>query len=185
MELAVTLNQTDLNIFNCHRMYLKVILVSDVTTADGKKVRTKVWQGIPDRSNSREIKWPPQPNPNKRCWKVWRSCLTSILGANDKGILFTSLPRNTGSADWPWIYLPGSHQLFEVGAGWGYRTAYNPGQRPICHEYVIFNQTATACVDIDIPADSINVADGQIKLDGLGGPRYIEPNNNVTDWAGC
>jgi hypothetical protein len=69
----------DLEIFNNCRRYLRVELVSDITTADGAGIRRHIWNGYKDNAHEnfgesfREIK-----TPSKSAWTVWKRILKQV-----------------------------------------------------------------------------------------------------------
>jgi hypothetical protein len=68
--LTITKNISILKAINRCRVYLQLILVSDIATADGRKLLPEVKQGsIPDWRSS--LKWPHQGRPSKTDWNVW------------------------------------------------------------------------------------------------------------------
>jgi hypothetical protein len=75
--LIITKNASILKALNQCRVYLQVILVSDVATADGHRLLPGVKQGsIPDRRSS--LKWHIQGKPSKADWNVWSHHLTFL-----------------------------------------------------------------------------------------------------------
>jgi len=72
--LTITKNISILKAINRCRVYLQLILVSDIATADGRKLLPEVKQGsIPDWRSS--LKWPHQGRPSKTDWNVWSQLL--------------------------------------------------------------------------------------------------------------
>ena len=51
------------------RLYLKVQMLSDITTAGGNRVERSYYAGGKTREST--LRWPNQGKPNKRAWKEW------------------------------------------------------------------------------------------------------------------
>jgi Reverse transcriptase (RNA-dependent DNA polymerase) len=70
MSKTMGLHARDLQVFNHCRIYLKVELLSDILTACGARVREKVWCGESGSRDEANTKWPNQPRPSQRGWKL-------------------------------------------------------------------------------------------------------------------
>jgi hypothetical protein len=139
------------------RIYLMIDLISSLTTADGKQVPLSAWIGVQEPLPKERYRWPPQPRPSNRCWKIWRSCLVQILGANEDGVISVALPSITGVVDWPWLYSPSTKRLYKIGQVCGYKTVVQAGTRPARQLHLRFAGALLLCDDDNIPDNCLNV----------------------------
>jgi hypothetical protein len=58
------------------RIFLQVITLSDICTADGKRILALVKRGVPITSRTSQLLWPAQGNPSRGDWGIWRKCLS-------------------------------------------------------------------------------------------------------------
>ena len=65
-----------LDAINRCRLYLRVLTVAEIVTADGEFITDKAWNGIRDSTMESPYKWPTQPCPPPKDWRVWRAALT-------------------------------------------------------------------------------------------------------------
>ena len=81
MELIIhKLPRSELRDINAVRMFLRVSMLSEITTTNGRLIRITHRPGHPpflQQANSLP-NWPRQPNPSPRAWSRWRRMLRSI-----------------------------------------------------------------------------------------------------------
>jgi hypothetical protein len=83
MELMCkTLEEAKLIQFNRCRIYLRVLWLSDITTADGKFIDYYATRAEINPTRSTRWNWPRQGIPSKKAWECWQKGLSS-LGVND------------------------------------------------------------------------------------------------------
>jgi len=58
------------------RIYLKVITLSDITTADGTRKIPSVKKGYQIPARISTLMWPNQGKPNSAEWKIWEASLS-------------------------------------------------------------------------------------------------------------
>jgi hypothetical protein len=77
MDLALTFNldSYQLQCVNTCRLYLQVLLVSDITTARGDKLLLSVLYGERDIHHTSVLLWPTVPRPPEAFWTSWRMFL--------------------------------------------------------------------------------------------------------------
>ena len=110
MDLEV--DQETLKWLNWCRMFLQVVSVADIVTADGKRIRSAVMNGIRDEQYVPMYEWPRTVRPSKSHWQVWRDSLTAAL-LNPAGTLRRPLTHWKDSIDeWRWLYSPSNECLF-------------------------------------------------------------------------
>jgi hypothetical protein len=64
-----------LKLLNLCRLYLQILLLSDLTTGDGKQLdRQLMYKKQPFQIHSR-YRWPPAHKPNNHCWRFWHDAL--------------------------------------------------------------------------------------------------------------
>jgi hypothetical protein len=60
------------------RLYLKVITLSDITSADGTYKLPEAKHGSPIQGRSSNLEWPEQGRPPKRAWSLWSQSLSTL-----------------------------------------------------------------------------------------------------------
>ena len=113
-----------MRILNRCRLYLQVITLSDIATADGKNILAEAKQGVPLRDRISTLLWPAQGHPSKADWAVWKRYLQYL---EDKGRIIQPL------GDW----LSPTHQRWQyyidVESGGVYDTF---SEEPVCFKPV-------------------------------------------------
>ena len=80
MDIALDLysKPSDLQHLKTCRLYLQVTLLSNITTADGKFIRSEVMQSHRPLSNSTTELFPYQSSPDTAGWILWYTFLTHL-----------------------------------------------------------------------------------------------------------
>jgi hypothetical protein len=104
---------------NACRLYLKVLLTSDISTPCGTYIAHKYYRGsIEDKQNWPTIKYPRQARPNSGAWILWRKALHSLFLEDDKTTLLASLgawfPRHR--SHYQWKYFLHENTLYKTTA---------------------------------------------------------------------
>jgi hypothetical protein len=68
---------------NKYQIYLQVLTVADISTADGKLILPEVKKGERPFHRSSTLQWPTQGTPSKEDWTHWRHYL-QLLEINGK-----------------------------------------------------------------------------------------------------
>jgi len=89
------LKKGDLTLLNTCRLYLKVITLSDITSADGTYILQKVKSGTPIQGLTSNLDWPNQGKPTYRSWMLWRQLLSML---EERGKLIQPLGKWIDSA---------------------------------------------------------------------------------------
>lgn len=100
MDVIIQYNFTpkQLQHINHCRLYLQVILLSDITSADGKHVLHTVQSGFRPKDRSSNLHWPRQEKPPEVAWDLWRTALDHISPAeNYNNHWVRGLPLHTKS----------------------------------------------------------------------------------------
>ena len=73
MDIALDLYSklSNLEHLNACRLHLQVTLLSDITTVDGKFIRSEVMQSHQPLPNSTKELFPYQSSPNTAGWNLW------------------------------------------------------------------------------------------------------------------
>jgi hypothetical protein len=100
-----------LEALNRCRIFLQVLTLSDITSADGRQLIVPILNGnklVDRRSN---LTWPVQQRPPPSDWRVWSSALSHL---HKQGKLHTPLTTWTASShqSWFWFMDPATHTLF-------------------------------------------------------------------------
>jgi len=68
---------------NSCRIYLRVIHLSDILSADGSYILPKIKQGKPLQTWQGKLQWPTQGKPTCKAWEIWR-CHLQHLETRDR-----------------------------------------------------------------------------------------------------
>jgi hypothetical protein len=95
--------------------FLQVLRLSDILSADGKKVHSHIFQGQLQTPHTWDkFRWPTQGPPGKADWNVWRQSLKETLGLSAQLNVSCPLGRWTTSwKSWKW-YITFSGSLLRV-----------------------------------------------------------------------
>jgi hypothetical protein len=89
------LKKGDLTLLNTCRLYLKVITLSDITSAGGTYILQKAKSGTPIQGLTSNLDWPNQGKPTYRSWMLWRQLLSML---EERGKLIQPLGKWIDSA---------------------------------------------------------------------------------------
>ena len=81
MELVIhRQSKSVLKDINAVRMYLRVTMLSEITTSNGRLIGTGIHGKSPPFLQQHHIlpNWPHQPDPSSRAWPRWRQLMSSI-----------------------------------------------------------------------------------------------------------
>jgi hypothetical protein len=85
---------TEIKQINACRLYLQVLLLSDVATPCGQYMIKTYHKGKrANRPNQPTISYPRQQRPNKKAWKLWRKAFNKLYLQSDKHSLLIPLGR--------------------------------------------------------------------------------------------
>ena len=103
---------------NYCRMYLNVLLLSDITTACGTKIDPAMYQGYPANTESTTDHHQVNQNrPNEKAWKDWRAFLHKLCGRTKDRRLIVPLkdwivPAPQMRRQWKFYYHQPSDKLY-------------------------------------------------------------------------
>lgn len=80
--IALGYTASALGALNRCRIYLQIITLSDIVSADGSSIMPGVFHGIPLEDRVSTLKWPCQQRPPARDWELWSSALHSLQPRN-------------------------------------------------------------------------------------------------------
>ena len=73
----------------CHRLFLKVTQLSDISTLAGDQIERNAWLDTKPMPSNDDA-WPTQPRPDEASWRLWRKAIsTSVCTNNMKNVLAT------------------------------------------------------------------------------------------------
>ena len=106
----------DLQRINRCRIFLRVTMLSEISSCDGKTLLPSIWQGQPPPNSFSTLLWPRQSRPSGPSWRLWRRYLQSALSPGNYNCYSTQLRlhRPLGSwlanfdsdRHWSWYYSP-------------------------------------------------------------------------------
>ncbi len=79
---------SDLRVINRCRIYLQVLFLSDICSADGKSILSECCRGQRPLDRHSSLNWPIQPRPPNSAWKTWQTALATL---HTNGTLHTPL----------------------------------------------------------------------------------------------
>ena len=93
MDIAIQskMNDGQIRMVNCCRVYLCVECLSDICSADGKRINPSTMDCKEEAKIATTEDWPRQPRPGKQHRKTWKKLLESISNNNK---------LTTGLGDW-------------------------------------------------------------------------------------
>ena len=68
------------------RIYLKVLTLGDIVTADGTAIEENTLKGIFNKCRARKLEWPVQQRPKDSEWRIWRKVLKISVLDNTSGL---------------------------------------------------------------------------------------------------
>lgn len=112
MDLALTfnLNSKQLQQINRCRLYLQLLMISDLTTANGKQILPSIVTGYyRDKQRCSSLQWPAQQCPSIQDWTQWRFFLQHFSDGNK---LIHPLDKWTARPlqKWQWFY----HSIYQT-----------------------------------------------------------------------
>jgi hypothetical protein len=71
-----------LGLLNRCRLYLQIISLADIASADGSCIIPDVFCGIPLTDRTSTLRWPHQQRPNQKAWDLWSAALRNLQPRN-------------------------------------------------------------------------------------------------------
>ncbi len=93
-------NKSTIIILNRCRLYLQVLTMSDITSADGRYILPGIKEGHRHNDRKSTLNWPQQARPPVRDWKVWSRALGFF---ETRGQLTTPLGEWTNPSHQTWL----------------------------------------------------------------------------------
>ena len=114
--------QEELKWLNWCRMYLNVVSLSEIVTADGRYVTTEAWNGTRLAPRRTQLQWPRTSRPAISHWDKWRYWIqkTLLLPGAPTRLLRQPLGLwQDDIHDWDWVFSKSQNCLFfRDGHGW-------------------------------------------------------------------
>ena len=99
------IKSSEMKALNKCRLFLKVFMLSDITTGDGREIVRQAWSGKNFKCKTRESKyWPLWGTPTTSEWIRWRFALKSTFCMSHE----SKLNSNLGT----WVRTPNQWQWF-------------------------------------------------------------------------
>ena len=112
-----TSDTNTLKILNNCRLYLQIITLTDITSADRKHLIKTQLNGSKSTSFTSDLAWPKQKRPNKNCWKIFKQVNQHIFCHKQSYILKKPLgkwkPTKFSQNTWNHFYDPSSKRLYQ------------------------------------------------------------------------
>ncbi len=71
---------SDLKLLNQCRLYLQVLSLTDICSADGANIVTPICNGLKLVDRRSTLHWPEQERPSKVAWNLWRVATEHLAG---------------------------------------------------------------------------------------------------------
>jgi hypothetical protein len=110
------LSKQDLFFFNMCRIYLQVMWISDIATADGVYIDWYAQRGCRNPTRISTWKWPNQSPPPMQAWKSWEVGI-NLLGSKERSgriCLTTKLGKWRASNGTGWVFDSQSDRLMQL-----------------------------------------------------------------------
>lgn len=109
--LSLKFKPSELQTLNKWRIYLQVLTLSDIVSADGKFFIPMVLNGIQLVDRKSSLDWPVQQCPPQQAWRLWASALQHLHQGSHllKPLMsWISTPISAGSGSWIHLDQPSS-----------------------------------------------------------------------------
>jgi hypothetical protein len=107
-----------LRILNACRLYLQVIIVSDITTASGEEIEDDIKRGRQMIDRESRLHWPTQQRPPRQAWKQWQEAL-KYLGNGPKLKQPLGDWTTASHQKWKWFLHQEDNELYKLSSdGW-------------------------------------------------------------------
>lgn len=102
---------TTLRTINRCRIYLQVIFLSDICSADGTLILPECIGGSRPKNRKSILEWPVQPRPPQPAWRIWSTMLAALHVNNN---LHNPLGKWTSPTYQKWhsLYHPTTHDIY-------------------------------------------------------------------------
>lgn len=112
---------------NCCRMFLRVLFLSNMVTADGLRIRKQSVHGIPSDNYHSISDWPRcPPSLPSRWWQQWSEALQICFCQKDSFLLVEPLSISPQSSHWSWHYDGSSDLVFYRSPDASLSTVFRP-----------------------------------------------------------
>jgi hypothetical protein len=124
------------------RLYLQLINLSDMTSADGRYLIPQAVQGHRLKDRRSTLAWPTQQRPSRADWQIWSNALSPL---SSSGVLIRPVDMCLRQSHQEWLlYLDNNYNLFQsTGHREWQKFPINPLPRVTRHNLYSF-KTATA-----------------------------------------
>jgi hypothetical protein len=117
-------------IFNFCRLYLRVTRISDLSTADGTRIRQHLWIGEKKDTGALPTGWwPKQPRPSTKAWTIWKNILLRTFRTNQTGTFQIKFPKTGPSDNWIWYLDTNTDRIYQKTPGNWYEYSVLLGSR--------------------------------------------------------
>ena len=72
---------------NTCRLYLQVVILSDIANSDGRTVNNHFLDGNTPIDPSSTVRWRNQPLPSPQAWNLWQKIVRKVFNISDNNIL--------------------------------------------------------------------------------------------------
>jgi len=107
--IALGYSASTLGVLNRCRLYLQIITLSDIVSADGTCIIQDIFHSLPLVDRHSTLKWPYQQRPPNTDWEVWCSALRTLQPRNKLEHLLG--PWTTHESHQSWYWFKNSHSL--------------------------------------------------------------------------
>jgi len=157
MEKIITFSSHPkvLNILNRCQLYIHMILISDITSADGLHILPEVKYGTLFHRKS-SLRGPTQGKPSKTDWQSWRSYL-GLLEHENKLQAPLGEWISPSHQEWTIFYHPTHRHIYELNGGIWFKTPPNFHQVIWTPTYDASDNTETADTPTNLVPATISI----------------------------
>jgi len=164
-------------------LYLQVITLADISSADGSCIIPDVLQGIPLQDRRSTLRWPCQQRPPNSAWDVWMSALRSLQPKNKLTQPLGEWISTNLHQDWFWYKdcsLPNLYYKHPSTSQWTvYKETQNPRRHTRTSAYMMFD-TTTSTTAMHLPHHVFPVTVSMDRYSGLMSAISGPPTSSYT-----
>jgi hypothetical protein len=112
--IAQGFSASKLRLLNQCRLYLQVITLADLTSADGKHLIPDVFIGCPLTDRKSTLKWPNQQRPTTTKWELWSTALCTLQPRNRLNRPLGTCLGTSFHQSWFWFRDPFLPKLYHI-----------------------------------------------------------------------
>ena len=147
-------SQKEIIKINHCRLYLQVLMLSDIATGDGCRVDPNMYNGDITTSRRSNLKWPRQKKPPPSSWKLWRLAIDTVWSQHKTIVPPLGAWINTPHQHWTWRHDRPSNSLYHVTREGGI-SVHREVLRSARRAHSFFSSHSEQCMTLPITATPV------------------------------